>query len=175
MSYPGSKQSNLKKSFNRAMRSLLSACSDEDFRKAFPSLTEAERTLQHRCFVRVINSLHEDIEEELESILLETQAGTILDNVEELVKEHEMDPLISKKSNVGETVQSLSEVKKNELKHLKELLGKAEEHNRKTKERLEVLEKEKQDFSGAVNLVDELRSTISNYEKGYRRTKLIDL
>ncbi|KAK6158572.1 hypothetical protein DH2020_005886 [Rehmannia glutinosa] len=203
-SVPGSRQLNLKKSFNRGLRCLLTACSDEEFRKAFPSFTPAEQERLHRLFIQVISSLHEDIEEEFESIFLETQAGTILDNVEELVEEHNLDPLISKKSNVGETAQSLTEAKKNELNYLTGLLGKsmqrtmslkcdfvdygaadickgsigvtlmAEEQKRKIKARLELLKKEKQDFSGAANLVHELKTRILNYETGYH-TKLVNL
>ncbi|KAL0288734.1 UNVERIFIED_CONTAM: hypothetical protein Scaly_2721900 [Sesamum calycinum] len=194
-SVPGSRQLNLKKSFKRGLRSLLTACSDEEFRKAFPSFTAAEQERLHRLFIQVITSLHEDIEEEFESIFLETQAGTALDNVEELVEEHNLDPLLSQKSNVGETAQNLSEAKKNELKHLMGLLEKpctfyilhmvllqifariikgfgsgvlavAEEQKRKIKARLELLKKEKQDFSGAANLVHELRTRILNYETG---------
>ncbi|KAL0329838.1 UNVERIFIED_CONTAM: hypothetical protein Sradi_4970500 [Sesamum radiatum] len=165
-SVPGSRQLNLKKSFKRGLRSLLTACSDEEFRKAFPSFTAAEQERLHRLFIQVITSLHEDIEEEFESIFLETQAGTALDNVEELVEEHNLDPLLSQKSNVGETAQNLSEAKKNELKHLMGLLEKAEEQKRKIKARLELLKKAKQDFSGAANLVHELRTRILNYETG---------
>ncbi|KAK4389104.1 hypothetical protein Sango_2247400 [Sesamum angolense] len=173
-SVPGSRQLNLKKSFKRGLRSLLTACSDEEFRKAFPSFTAAEQERLHRLFIQVITSLHEDIEEEFESIFLETQAGTALNNVEELVEEHNLDPLLSQKSNVGETAQNLSEAKKNELKHLMGLLEKwtrsvrymeyraadllIEEQKRKIKARLELLKKEKQDFSGAANLVDEIGS-----------------
>ncbi|KAL0312331.1 UNVERIFIED_CONTAM: hypothetical protein Sradi_5632400 [Sesamum radiatum] len=163
-SVPGSRQLNLKKSFKRGLRSLLTACSDEEFRKAFPGFTAAEQERLHRLFIQVITSLHEDIEEE--SQYFETQAGTVLNNVEELVEEHNLDPLLSQKSNVGETAQNLSETKKNELKHLMGLLEKAEEQKRKIKARLELLKKAKQDFSGAANLVHELRTRILNYETG---------
>ncbi|KAL0434914.1 UNVERIFIED_CONTAM: hypothetical protein Sradi_0199300 [Sesamum radiatum] len=71
----------------------------------------------------VITSLHKDIEEEFESIFLEAQAGIVPDHVEELVKEHNLDPLLSQKSNVGETAQNLSEAK-NKLKYLIELFEK---------------------------------------------------
>ncbi|KAL8521480.1 hypothetical protein ACS0TY_011845 [Phlomoides rotata] len=119
------------------------------------------------CFSQVL-------QEEFESLFLETQAGSVLDKVEELVEEHTLDPLRSEKSNVGEAAHNLSEAKKNELIYLTGLLEKTEEQNRKMKERLELLKKEKQDFSGAANFVHELRTRIANYETGYR-TKLVDL
>ncbi|XP_051137430.1 uncharacterized protein LOC127255754 isoform X2 [Andrographis paniculata] len=154
-SIPSSRELNLKKSFNRGLRSLLTACSDEEFRKAFPSFSAAEQDRLHGLFIQVITSLHEDIEEEFESIVLETKAGTVLDKVEELVEEHNLDPLLSTKSNVGETAQNLSQAKKNELKHLTALLEKAEEHNKRTKAHIELLKKEKQDFTGGANIVPE--------------------
>ncbi|KAL7122566.1 hypothetical protein ACP275_01G052400 [Erythranthe tilingii] len=159
-SIPGSRQLNLKKSFNRGLRSLLTACSDEEFRKAFPSCTAAEQEGLHRLFIQVVSSLHEDIEEEFESIFVETQAGTVLDHIEELVEEHNLDPLLTKKSNIGETAQNLSDMKKNEVNHLTGLLEKAEEQKRKLKARLELLKKEKQDFSGVEKFVQELRTRI---------------
>ncbi|GER56216.1 hypothetical protein STAS_33934 [Striga asiatica] len=173
-SFPGSRQMNLKKSFNLGLRSLLNACSDEEFREAFPGFTAPERERLHGLFLQVISSLHDNIQEEFESILLQTQAGTVLDTVEELVEEHNLDPLISEKSNVGETAQILSEAKKNEIKDLTGLLEKAEEQKRKLEARYELLKKEKQDFSGAANLVDELRTRISNYNNDHH-TELADI
>ncbi|XP_075484791.1 uncharacterized protein LOC142524631 isoform X2 [Primulina tabacum] len=106
-SIPGSRHSNLKKSFKRGLRYLLTACSEEELSKAFPSFAAAERERLHRLFVMVIASLHDNVEEEFESILLETQVGNVLDKVEELVDEHSLDPLISKKSNVAENCTKL--------------------------------------------------------------------
>ncbi|XP_073020327.1 uncharacterized protein [Primulina eburnea] len=164
-SIPGSRHSNLKKSFKRGLRYLLTACSEEELSKAFPSFAAAERERLHRLFVMVIASLHDNVEEEFESILLETQVGNVLDNVEELVDEHSLDPLISKKSNVAETAQSLLEAKKNEVQYLMGMLKKAEEQRCNISARLELLKKEKQDISGAANLVNELRTAILNYSK----------
>ncbi|KAH6820426.1 embryo defective 3006 [Perilla frutescens var. hirtella] len=164
-SVPGSRQSNLKKSFNRSLRFLLTACSREEFSKAFPSFTASEQEGLHHLFVQIVSSLHRDVEEEFESIFLETQAGPILDTVEELVEERTLDPLHSKKSNVGEMAQKLSEVQKNEVNHLMGLLEKTEEQKRKIEARVEQLKKEKQDFSGAAKL---LRTRITSYGTGHR-------
>ncbi|KAL2517320.1 embryo defective [Abeliophyllum distichum] len=156
---PGSRQLNLKKSFKRALHSLLTACPKE----FYCSRARTPPPAVHQ----VINSLHEDIEEEFESICLETQAGTVLDSVEELVEEHSLDPLLSEKSNVGATAQNLSEAKKNELHYLMGMLQKAEEHKRDIGARLELLKREKHDFSSAENLLAELRTGILNYENGH--------
>ncbi|CAA0812029.1 embryo defective 3006 [Striga hermonthica] len=169
-SFPGSRQLNLKKSFNLGLRSLLNACSDEEFREAFPGFTAPERERLHGLFLQkmiMVTVISHLLQEEFESIFLQTQAGTVLDTVEELVEEHNLDPLISEKSNVGETAQILSEAKKNEIKDLTGLLEKAEEQKRKLEARYELLKKEKQDFSGATNLVDELRTRISNYNNDH--------
>ncbi|GMN70768.1 hypothetical protein TIFTF001_055071, partial [Ficus carica] len=44
---------------------------------------------------QVASSLHGNIEEELESLCIETQVGTALDTVEQLVEEQALDPLHS--------------------------------------------------------------------------------
>ncbi|XP_047972948.1 uncharacterized protein LOC125215548 [Salvia hispanica] len=167
-SVPGSRQTNLKKSFDRSLRSLFTACSYEEFRKAFPSFTASEQDRLHQLFAQVVSSLHQDIEEQFESIFFGTQAGEILDTVEELVEEQTLDPLHSKKSNVEETAKKLLEAKKNEVNHLKELLEKAEKRKCEMKARVEQLKKEKQDFSRAENLVNELKNNNLNYLTGYQ-------
>ncbi|KAL2517321.1 embryo defective [Abeliophyllum distichum] len=166
---PGSRQLNLKKSFKRALHSLLTACPKEEFCKAFPSFTAAEHERLHRLFIQVINSLHEDIETKggHAADACSLKAGTVLDSVEELVEEHSLDPLLSEKSNVGATAQNLSEAKKNELHYLMGMLQKAEEHKRDIGARLELLKREKHDFSSAENLLAELRTGILNYENGH--------
>ncbi|KAL3844391.1 hypothetical protein ACJIZ3_001794 [Penstemon smallii] len=107
-------------------------------------------------------------------MFLETQVGPILDHVEELVEEHNLDPLVSMKSSVGETAQSLSEAKKKELQYLTGLLRKAEEQKRNLSERLELLKKEKKDISGAADLVHELRTGILNFQTGHH-TRFVNI
>ncbi|KAL6533682.1 hypothetical protein OROHE_013515 [Orobanche hederae] len=157
-SFPLSRQWKLKTSFECGVVSLLTACSYEKFCKEFQNFTAAEQERLHGLFLQVISSAHEDVQEAFDSFLLEYQVGEILDNVDALVEEYELDPLKSKKSNIGETARSLSEAKKNELKNLMGLVEKTEEQNREMKARLEqeLLQKEKQDSSGAANLADEV-------------------
>nr|GLL18071.1 uncharacterized protein LOC109149131 [Ipomoea trifida] len=163
---PGTRQTNLKKSFKLGVRSLLTACSKEEFCKAFSKFSPAEQERLHRLFIQVVSSLHENIEDEFESLCLETEAGTVLDTVEHLVEEQSLDPLSSEKTNIEETGQYLSETKKNEINYLMGMLEKAEEQKRLISSRLEFLKKDKQEFSGATDFVDKLRTGTLSYSTG---------
>ncbi|KAL3498043.1 hypothetical protein ACH5RR_040775 [Cinchona calisaya] len=149
---PGSRHLNLKTSFKLGIRSLLTACSKEDFCKAFPKLTNSEQERLHRLFIQVIATLHENIE-----------AGPILDTVEQHVEEQSLDLLSGERSNIGAVGPTLSDVKKNEIHYLTGLLEKAEEQNRLMSARLDLLKKQRQDFSGAADVVDKLRMEIQSY------------
>ncbi|OMO91312.1 hypothetical protein CCACVL1_07166, partial [Corchorus capsularis] len=91
----GRKQSDLKKSFKLAVRSLLTTCTAQDFSNAFPNFTRAEQERLHQIFLQVITSLHGNIEDEFESLCQELQVGTALDTVDQLVGEQCLDPLFS--------------------------------------------------------------------------------
>ncbi|XP_043817136.1 uncharacterized protein LOC110623994 isoform X4 [Manihot esculenta] len=93
----GSRYSDFTKSFKLAIRSLLTSCSKEEFIKAFSNFSSAEQESLHRLFVQVITSLHKMIEDEFESLSLETLVGTTLDTVDQLVEEQSLDPLFSNK------------------------------------------------------------------------------
>lgn len=160
---PGSRQLNLKKSFQLGIRSLLTACSKEEFFKEFPRFTSAEQEALHRLFIQVITSLHENVEDEFESLCLETQVGTALNTVEQLVEEQNMDPLFSDKTNIGDVGSDLLTAKKNEIEYLKGMLEKAEEQKCLIGARVELLKKERQDFFGTADTVGKLRSEILNY------------
>ncbi|KAJ0100073.1 hypothetical protein Patl1_22220 [Pistacia atlantica] len=67
-----SRQSDLNKSFKLAIHSLLTTCSKQEFGKAFNNFTASEQDCLHLLFIQVINSLHENIEDELQSLCLET-------------------------------------------------------------------------------------------------------
>ncbi|XP_057468573.1 uncharacterized protein LOC130757759 isoform X1 [Actinidia eriantha] len=159
---PGSRQSNLKMSFKMGSRSLLTTCSKEEFSKAFATFTNAEQEALHRLFIQVITSLHEDIEDEFESVCLETQAGTILDTVEQIVEEQNLDPLHSDKTDVGDAWRNLSTVKKNEIQHLMGILQMAEEQKRVMRARVDQLKKEIQDVSGAADVSEKMRTSDNN-------------
>ncbi|KAK8658838.1 hypothetical protein V6N13_029057 [Hibiscus sabdariffa] len=118
----GKRQSDLKKSFNLAVRSLLTTCS-----------------------AQVITSLHGNVEDEFESLCHETQVGVALDTVEQHVEEQSLDPLFSERSNVMDTVQSLSTAKKAEIHYLRGLLERAEEHNRQIQARVDLLKNNTQE------------------------------
>lgn len=158
-----SSQIDLKKSFKLAVRSLLTSCSREEFGECFSRFTIKEQEYLHRLFIQVITSLHGNIEDEFESLCVETQVGLILDTVEQLLEEQDLDPLYSKKTNIMETANFLSMTKKNEIQHLKDMLKTAEEQNRLIQGRIDILRKGVQDVSGMTNAVKKLRNRCRSY------------
>ncbi|KAK3004163.1 hypothetical protein RJ639_019575 [Escallonia herrerae] len=153
---PGSRQLNLKRSFEMGTRFLLTPCSKEDFFQAFPTFTNSEQERLYRLFLQVLTSLRENAQDEFESTCIETQVGSTLDTVEQLVEEQNLDPLFPNKTNVGDTAHSLSAAKKNEIQYLTSILEKAEEQKNIIRARIELLKKEGQDFSGAVHVVEKI-------------------
>ncbi|XP_022941729.1 uncharacterized protein LOC111447007 [Cucurbita moschata] len=147
----------LKNSFKLAVRSLLTSCSREEFRECLSGFTTVEQENLHRLFVQVITSLHGNIEDEFESLCIETQVGRILDNVEQLLEEQDLDPLYSKKTNIMDIPNYLSMTKKNEIQHLKDMLKTSEEQNRHIQARIDVLKKGVEDASGMADAVEKLR------------------
>ncbi|WMV56879.1 hypothetical protein MTR67_050264 [Solanum verrucosum] len=207
----GTRQTNLKTAFELGIHTLLTSCSKEGFCKAFPNFAPAEVERLHRLFIQVITSLHEDIEDEFESLCVETQhtqinvieekrhyvhisavvrliyfirknalvntisfdvklnwkayAGSTLNMVEQLVEEQNLDPLFPEKSNVEEVRHYLSEAKQNEINYLTTMLETAEEQKRSITSRLEILKKERHDFSdaAATDIVNKIRTGNQKY------------
>ncbi|XP_015059800.1 uncharacterized protein LOC107005671 [Solanum pennellii] len=161
----GTRQTNLKTAFELGIHSLLTSCSKEGFCKAFPNFAPAEVERLHRLFIQVITSLHEDIEDEFESLCVETQAGSTLNMVEQLVEEQNLDPLFPEKSNVEEVRHYLSEAKQNEINYLTTMLETAEEQKRSITSRLETLKKQRHDFSdaAAADIVNKIRTGNQKY------------
>lgn len=135
----GSRHLILKKSFKAALRSMLTACSKEDFSKAFAGFTSAQQDLLYRMFTAVIASAHGNIENEFESLCQEIQVGNTLDAVEQAIEEQNLDPLASHKTNIVTVKQELSAMKKNEIRTLTEMLEKAEDEKQKLEARIEKL------------------------------------
>ncbi|XVE99982.1 hypothetical protein REPUB_Repub03eG0246900 [Reevesia pubescens] len=50
----GRRQSDLKRSFNLAVRSLLTTCPKQEFSKAFPNFTSAEQQRLHQLFIQAL-------------------------------------------------------------------------------------------------------------------------
>ncbi|OMO93680.1 hypothetical protein COLO4_16748 [Corchorus olitorius] len=159
----GRKQSDLKKSFKLAVRSLLTTCTAQDFSNAFPNFTRAEQERLHQIFLQVITSLHGNVEDEFESLCQELQVGTVLDTVEQLVGEQSLDPLFSDKTNIMDTVHNLSTAKNAEIQHLRGRLEKAEEHNRLIQARVELLKNRMEEVSGMTDIVDKLKGGLLSY------------
>ncbi|XP_070037611.1 uncharacterized protein LOC107767832 isoform X1 [Nicotiana tabacum] len=173
--------SNLKKSFVIGVRSLLSSCSREKFGETFPNFAPAEVERLHQLYFEVITCLTESIEcflmeerkmgqimrDEFESLCEETQAGTTLNMVEELVEEQRLEgslnPLFLERSNTEEVMRHyLSEAKKDEISYLMAMLEKAEEQKRAVTSLLEAVKKERHDFSGVKDIVNKTGNFVSD-------------
>ncbi|CAN0840507.1 hypothetical protein LINGRAHAP2_LOCUS2840 [Linum grandiflorum] len=131
-----SRESDLNKSFNLAIRSLLTGCSNEEFQKAFSKFSRKEQLELHKMYIQVITSLHQTV-----------KVGTALETMEQLMEEQSLDPMYFDKSNVTDVASSLSNVKEEEIKYLMGVLEKAEEQNRTTRDRIELLKTAKNDVS----------------------------
>ncbi|KAG6778421.1 hypothetical protein POTOM_018285 [Populus tomentosa] len=168
------RQSDLNRSFKLAIRSLLTSCSKQteikqiimkmkELAKAFSKFSNAEQESLHRLFIQVITSLHKMVEDEFESLCLETQVGTALETVEQLVEEQNLDPLFSEKSNIMDAAKSLSMEKKNEIHYLTGMLEKAEEQNRRLRDRVELLKQKMPDDSGISVVMEKFKSGNLSY------------
>ncbi|XP_010535940.1 PREDICTED: uncharacterized protein LOC104811080 [Tarenaya hassleriana] len=163
MGIPGSRQVDLNKSFKLAVRSLLTACSKQDFVKAFSKFSGAEQDRLYGLYIQVIASLYQNIENEFEALCQETQVGAILDTVEQLAEEQSLDPLYTDKTNVMDIAKDLSTAKKQEIQQLTDLLQRAEEHNRLMEARVNLLRKKAQESSGMADAVEKIKSRVLGY------------
>uniref|UniRef100_A0A1J3EMU3 Polyamine-modulated factor 1 n=3 Tax=Noccaea caerulescens TaxID=107243 RepID=A0A1J3EMU3_NOCCA len=164
---PGCRQSDLRKSFKSAVRSLLSACSKQDFLDIFSKFSGAEQKLLYRLYTQVIVNLHQTLEDEFDAQCQEFQVGPILDKVEQLVEEQSLDPLFSDKTNVMDIAYDLTIAKKSEIQKLTGLLQRAEEQNRQMEARISLLRRQPQhEVSGTANAIEKLKTGISVYFEG---------
>ncbi|KAG7542246.1 Nuclear MIS12/MIND complex subunit PMF1/Nnf1 [Arabidopsis thaliana x Arabidopsis arenosa] len=163
---PGSRRTNLKKSFKSSLRSLLTACSKQEFFDIFSKFSGAEQELLFQFYTQVVVNLHQTIEDEFDEQCHEAQVGSILDTVEQLVEEQSLDPLFSDKTDVMAITNDLTTAKKNEIQKLKGLLQRAEEQNRQKEARISLLKKQTQDFSSTTDRVEKLKAGFSGYFEG---------
>ncbi|TYG91029.1 hypothetical protein ES288_A12G230600v1 [Gossypium darwinii] len=167
----GKRQSDLKKSFKLAVRSLLTTCPTQEFSKAFPKFSSVEQEHLHQLFIQVITSLHGNIEDEFESLCNETQVGDALDTVEQLVEEQSLDHLSSDRTTVMDAVHNFSAAKKAEIHYLRGLLERAEEHNRLIQARVDLLRNKTQEVPDIKDVIGKLRGGILSY-KGTQNVEL---
>ncbi|CAI0410203.1 unnamed protein product [Linum tenue] len=144
-----SRESGLMKSFSLAIRSILTGCSNEEFLKAFSRFSRPEQELLRRLYIQVVASLHLRIENEFHDLCSQLQVGSILDAAEQLVEEQTLDPLFLDKSNVMDVSSSLSNAKEEEIQYLSVILQKAEEQNRTTRDRIELIKAANKDVPRA--------------------------
>ncbi|XP_006413987.2 uncharacterized protein LOC18029163 isoform X2 [Eutrema salsugineum] len=165
-SIPGSRQSDLKKSFKSAVSSLLNACSRQDFLDIFSKFSGAEQKLLYQLYTQVIVDMHQTLENEFDAQCHEHQVGPILDKVEQLVEEQSLDPLFTDKTNVMDIANELTTAKKSEIQKLTALLQMAEEQNRQMEARISLLRKQPQEVSGTTNAIEKLKTGIMGYFEG---------
>ncbi|KAI3506483.1 hypothetical protein L1887_28843 [Cichorium endivia] len=156
IAYRVSRHKDLKRSFKLALHGILTTCSKEEFCKSFPRFTQAEQEHLHRLYIKVIVSLHQNIEEEFEVLCEETKVGNILEIVEELVEEQTLDPLYPDKTNFKDVVQVLSTLKKNEIEKFTTRIEKTEAENQVLRSRVEFLRNQIQDSSIASISIEKM-------------------
>ncbi|XP_022566552.2 uncharacterized protein LOC111210435 isoform X2 [Brassica napus] len=153
---PGRRQSDLKQSFRKAVRYLLTACSREDFLEIFSKFDVAE---QNRLYWLTTQG-------EFDAQCQAFQVGPILDKVEQMVEEQSLDPLCSDKSNVMDLANDLTTAKKSEIQRLTALIQRAEEHNRQMEARIRLLREQPQEASDTTNAIKKLKTGITAYFEG---------
>ncbi|CAL5003892.1 unnamed protein product [Urochloa decumbens] len=131
----------LQKSFKGASKCVLTTCSREVVRMAFPSFTDAERERLYRMLTRVMKAMHANIEEEFDEFCQEKQVAAALDKIDDFDEEQNLDVLASEKTSIEEIEEKVSKAKKDEIEHLTGLLKKVEESNNAMKAQIELLKK----------------------------------
>ncbi|KAI3961510.1 hypothetical protein MKX01_001246 [Papaver californicum] len=152
----------LKKAFKLIARTLLTACSREEFLKAFSAFHREKQDVLYQLFIHVIAELHENIEEDFESICNATQVAATFDMVEQIEEEQKLDTLTQDKRNLLDVKQELLRAKKAEISYLTSALEKAVEQNLHMKTHIESLKIDRQDYSATPDAVRKLRSWYLN-------------
>lgn len=160
---PGLRQLNLKKSFKLGVRSLLTTCSKDEFMNAFSTFDKAKQEALYQIFVQVVISLHQSIEDEFETICLETNVGNALDTIEQLVEEQALDILSDDNSSLVDANQKVSKTREDEVAYLTSALEKVVKQNHDMKAQINSLKKESLNSSGTIDAVEMLRRWNSNY------------
>ncbi|MCL7039943.1 hypothetical protein MKW94_012712 [Papaver nudicaule] len=155
----------LKKAFQMIARTLLTACSKEEFLEAFPAFSRAKQEVLYQLFIHVIAELHEKIEEDFESICTVTQVAATFDKIEQLEEGQKLDSLAQDKTNLLDVKQELSRAKKAEISYLTSALEKAVEQNHQMKTSIESLKINRQDYSATPDAVRKLRSWYLNLDQ----------
>ncbi|TVU42934.1 hypothetical protein EJB05_09359 [Eragrostis curvula] len=145
----------LHKSFKNAIKCLLTACSREDVKRAFPSFTDGERERLYRLLNNVFISMHANLEEGFDELCQEGQVATALDKIGDFVEEQSLDVLSSDNNSFEEVEQKMLRLKKDGIEYLAGSLKKVEESNNDMKARIELLKKE-EDLTAARDLVNKV-------------------
>eukprot|EP01018_Ginkgo_biloba_P008233 Gb_40817 [translate_table: standard] len=156
--------SNLKKSFMMATHSILTTCSKEDFLRIFSSFKHDEQETLYQLYLQTIASMHENVQDEFESICQESQVMATLGTVEQLIENQQLDVLHEEKgaegrrTTVNDMKQEAIRRKLSEIDYLKNVLEKMQEQNQIDRKRLESLCKKSDDVSQADSALTKFKN-----------------
>ncbi|KAJ3686006.1 hypothetical protein LUZ61_015170 [Rhynchospora tenuis] len=155
----------LKEKFkSEGVRRLVTACSREDFNKAFEGFTEAQKDGLYQLFQNiVVQSLSYNLERALDKICEGTKVGSILSKVEHIIEEQFLDVLSKDSSYIGDLQEKIITVKKDEIAHMKNIIEKVEKSNNQMSSHLDILKKNR-DLPSTVDAVEKLRRWNAEFE-----------
>ncbi|GLJ48759.1 hypothetical protein SUGI_1028330 [Cryptomeria japonica] len=149
--------SRLRQSYTFATHSLLKACSKEEFLKIVSSFKQSYQETLYQLYLKIIASMHENIQDEFESICQETQVMAALGTIEQLIENKKFDVLHEDNTSVNDVKQEIAKRKLCEIHYLKNMLEKVQEQNEKDEKYLEVLRKSVDDLPNANSAVSKLK------------------
>ncbi|KAJ7548793.1 hypothetical protein O6H91_07G027500 [Diphasiastrum complanatum] len=133
-------------SFKVAAHSLLTSCSEEEFKTHFSDCKPEDLKKLYKLFLKVMAAVHRTAEAEFEIICKESKVMEELNYTDKLLQDLDAEnlekSLLKSKNPVLAIKKDAIELKSCEVNNLKLLLQQEEEMRAKTLERLEVLQKE---------------------------------
>ncbi|XP_057841744.2 uncharacterized protein LOC131051307 isoform X1 [Cryptomeria japonica] len=180
---PSLRVSRLRQSYTFATHSLLKACSKEDFLKIVSSFKQSYQETLYQLYLKIIASVHENIQDEFESFCQETQVMAALGTIEQLIENKKFDVLREDKrvdqlsvaveysTSVNDVKQEIAKRKLSEIHYLENMLEKVQEQNEKDEKNLEVLRKSGYDPPNANSAVSKLKEYNGALQQESQRMK----
>ncbi|KAH9309642.1 hypothetical protein KI387_037553, partial [Taxus chinensis] len=122
-----------------------------DFLKFVSSFKHSHQETLYQLYLKIIASMHENIQDEFESICQENQVMAALGTIDQLIENQKLDVLHEEKTSVNDVKQEVAKRKLGEIRYLKNMLEKVQEQNEEDKKRLEILQKSGDDLPNANN------------------------
>ncbi|XP_057841746.2 uncharacterized protein LOC131051307 isoform X2 [Cryptomeria japonica] len=168
---PSLRVSRLRQSYTFATHSLLKACSKEDFLKIVSSFKQSYQETLYQLYLKIIASVHENIQDEFESFCQETQVMAALGTIEQLIENKKFDVLREDNTSVNDVKQEIAKRKLSEIHYLENMLEKVQEQNEKDEKNLEVLRKSGYDPPNANSAVSKLKEYNGALQQESQRMK----